>query len=53
LTWEFEWGEYDDEDEGQLYDWGFCGHFNDIRTEVTGYFYCFEYDEEKEGYVIT
>ena len=48
LTWEFEEDEYDeDEDEAEhYYYWGFSGHYNDIRTEVVGYFYYFDYDED-------
>lgn len=48
LTWEFEEGEEDDDEEAAN-DWGFNGVFNDLRTEVEGYFYYFTYEEDDYG----
>ena len=51
LTWEFEAGDYDGEEEDEFYEWGFYGDINytdEVVTSVTGYFYCFEYDEDDE-----
>ena len=54
LTWEFEEfeGEYEDDEENYYY-WGFSGHFNDIRTEIIGYFYYFAYDYDTDYYTVS
>jgi hypothetical protein len=59
LTWVFmtvEESDESDDEEGEYVDWGFNGHYtftDGIATGVTGYFYYFEYDEEKDTYDVS
>lgn len=51
MTWQFEEDvDYDEEDDPN-YEWGFSGYVDyveGVAVSVTGHFYCFEIDEDKE-----